>query len=115
MGAGGGGGERERERESKCSPFLHPSISLSLSHPPQTCCVWSHLSVLSWGGSGISSHIAQMVSMHASVNSSGFLELPISISKCLHFKRENLSYQPPSSCSERLLLLVEVVVDGGGF
>lgn len=52
-------------------PAPPPSLP-SLAHPPQTLPVWSICLCLVSGGSAISSHIAQMVSMHASVNSSGF-------------------------------------------
>lgn len=54
-----------------CRLPLPPAPLPSLAHP-KTLPVWSICLCLVSGGSAISSHIAQMVSMHASVNSSRF-------------------------------------------
>lgn len=75
--------QRKRERKEKEEGGVPPPFTLSLSlflctsttpslAGPQTCWFGPFVCVV-LGGSAISSHIAQMVSMHASVNSSGFL------------------------------------------
>lgn len=73
-------GEARKEAKLFCSPLPRPPLfprsqPLHLqpdSQPPRTCRLAPFVRVV-LGGSAISSHIAQMVSIHAGVNSSGFL------------------------------------------
>lgn len=85
-----------------------PSTLAPISRPPQTLPLWSICLCLVSGGSAISSHIAQMVSMRASVNSSGLVfffcncQFPYQ-SVCISMvgrereREKNLSCQPPPS------------------
>lgn len=63
--------EEEGDKWSVASLYPVSTSTPSLAHPRHAGLV--HLSCVFLGGSAISSHIAQMVSVHASVNSSGFL------------------------------------------